>query len=86
MGQWKDYTKDAVEFATPYVYKAGAYMGETADRIGRTYRKKKRKLTWGMRLKRIHRVLSLVSNLMVIAASVATLFTLFQELLERRED
>ena len=70
MSKWQEYRDEAVDFAAPYVKQAGSYVENAAGRMGRSYRRNKRKMTRSMRLIRFKQALEIVSNLVMLAAAL----------------
>lgn len=82
MKRWVEYGKNAVAHATPYIRQAGAYAGDAAIMLGKSYRKSRRLLKRDMRLSRINRILSFISHIFLILASVATLLAVLNNFFE----
>lgn len=80
MQKWMEYGKEAVEYATPYVKKAGSYACDFAGQVGKSYRKSRRLIKRDMRLKKIHQMLGIIKNIVVILGSVAALIALLKNI------
>lgn len=86
MSKWMDYGKEAVEFAAPYVKQVGVYAEDAAGRIGKSYRKSKRRMKREMRMAKACRVMGFISDLFLMLAAVAALIALIQRFLEDAKD
>lgn len=82
MRKWVEYGKNAAAYATPYVRQAGAYAEDAAIKLGKSYRKSRRLVKRDMRLSRINRILSFISHIFLILASVATLLAVLKNFFE----
>ena len=80
MQKWMEYGKEAVQYATPYVKKAGAYACDFAEQVGKSYHKGRRMIERDRRLKRMHQTLGIIKNIVVILGSVAALIALLKNI------
>ncbi|MBE5040274.1 hypothetical protein [Ructibacterium gallinarum] len=76
MSRWQDYKEEAINFAAPYVRQAGEHAENAAEKIGKSYRKNRRKIKREFRLLRIKRILEIASSIVMIAAAVVALLLL----------
>lgn len=82
MEKWVKYGKNAAAFAAPYIRQAGDYAGDAAVKLAKSYRKSRRLLKCDFRLNRINRILSFISHIFLILASVATLLAVLKNFFE----
>lgn len=74
MSKWQEYYDEAMDFAAPYVHRAGERVEAAARGAERAYRRGRRKAKNHRRLLRFQRGLELVKNLILIAAAIIALF------------
>ena len=85
MSKWQDYKEEAIDFAAPYVRQAGEYAENAAEKIGKNYRKNRRKIKREFRLLRIKRILEIASSIVMIAAAVVALLLLAANWLKEKK-
>lgn len=85
MSRWQDYKEEAINFAAPYVRQAGEHAENAAEKIGKSYRKNRRKIKREFRLLRIKRILEIASSIVMIAAAVVALLLLAANWLKEKK-
>lgn len=82
MAKWAEYGKNAAAFAAPYMRQVGDYAEDAAVKLAKSYRKSRRLLKCDLRLNRINRILSFISHIFLILASVAALLAVLKNFFE----
>ncbi len=86
MDKWVTYRDNVIEYATPYVKKAGICIGDVAKKIDDKYNKSKRKVKHGIRLRKISNMLDLLSNIIMLVAAIMALLAVFNSFQDRFDD
>ena len=86
MSRWQEYKEEAIDFALPYVRQAGEYAENAAEKIGKSYRKNRKKIKREFRLLRIKRALEIITSIVMLAAAATALLCIAANWLKERNE
>lgn len=86
MNKIYEYTQNAVDYAQPYVKKAGKYATDAAHMAKRTIKKTNKKAKRHLLIYRIKNTVEIVSNLILIIAAIIALLGALNEYFKNREN
>ncbi len=86
MNKIRQYTKEAVDFATPYVKEAGEYASYAAKNAEKKLRKKARASRRHRTFIKIKNAVELTANLMLVIAALAALLAAVKRYITEQGD
>lgn len=85
MNKFYEYTQNAVDFARPYVKEVGGYASNAADYVDRKIKSNTRKAKRSMKIIKFKNYLEVISNVVLIIASLIALFVAIKEWIKSSE-